>query len=317
MIVLGIDIGKSEFACELVDGEKHTHKKFNNTIHGFEQLSAWLRNRKARKVHACMEATGGWSEELAAYLQDRGHVVSIVNPLQIRAFGQSELSRTKTDKADAALIARYCIAMHPPAWDAPTLQERRLRQLVRRRRALMEMQTQERNRLEAPGMENVSESLHTTIAFLKKEIKLLDQQITETIDGDDDLRGKRDLIESIDGVGPATTATVLAEAPHIDAFPNARAFSAFAGVCPQEHRSGTSVSHSHVTRIGNRPMQQMLYMAGMSARRHNPIIKRFAERLESRGKRPMQIMVAVMHKLVVLIYGAVKTGKPFDPAWGA
>jgi transposase len=118
MDILGIDVGKEYIDCELL-GEKRATKRVHNTVRGFEQLQTWLRHRKAHKVHACMEATGGWSEELAFYLQERGHVVSIVNPMQIRAFGQSELSRTKTDKADAALIARFCKAMQPNAWEAP------------------------------------------------------------------------------------------------------------------------------------------------------------------------------------------------------
>lgn len=316
MTVLGIDVGKNEFVCELLGSDQRASKKFNNTARGFEQLAAWLRNRGARKVHACLEATGGWSEDIAAYLQDRGHVVSIVNPLQIKAFGQSELSRTKTDKADAALIARFCLAMKPAPWEPPTPHEQRLRQLVRRRRALVETRTQEHNRLGAPGMESVQTSIAASIAFLDTEIASLDKQIKDTIEGDDDLRGKRNLIESIDGVGPGTSSTLLAETPHINAFPTAKALAAFAGVCPQERRSGTSVSSSHVTRIGNRDIRRVLYMAALAAMRCNPLIQTFAQRLRERGKRPMQIIVAVMHKLVILIFGVLKTRQPFDPAWG-
>lgn len=315
MNVLGIDVGKSEFVCELLGSDQRASKKFNNTARGFEQLAAWLRNRKARKVHACLEATGGWSEDIAAYLHDRGHVVSIVNPMQIKAFGQSELSRTKTDKADAALIARFCLAMKPEPWAAPTPHEQRLRQLVRRRLALVEARAQEQNRLGAPGTENVEDSIVASIEFLNSEIESLENKIKETIDGDDDLRGKRNLIESIGGIGPATSSTVLAETPHIESFPTAKALAAFAGVCPQERRSGTSVSSSHVTRMGNRNIRRVLYMAALAAKRCNPIIKAFAQRLKDRGKRPMQIIVAVMHKLVILIFGVLKTRRPFDPLW--
>jgi transposase len=112
MTILGIDVGKDYIDCELL-ADKRASRKVPNSVRGFDQLVAWLRNRKVAKVHACMEATGGWSEELAFFLHEHGHVVSIVNPMQIRAFGQSELSRAKTDKADATLIARFCQAMHP------------------------------------------------------------------------------------------------------------------------------------------------------------------------------------------------------------
>jgi transposase len=313
--ILGIDVGKEYIDSELL-GEKRATKRVNNTIRGFEQLAAWLRNRKIHKVHACMEATGGWSEELAFYLQERGHEVSIVNPMQIRAFGQSELSRTKTDKADAALIARFCHAMKPPVWEPPTASERRLRQQVRRRRALVEMRTQELNRLEAPGNENVEKSIRGMIATLDEQIAELDAEINATIEDDDDLNGKRDLIESIDGIGPTTSATILAETPHIEKFESAKALTAFAGVCPQLRQSGKSVASSRTTHIGNRQIRKVLYMAALAALRSNAVIKAFADRLRERGKTNMEIIVAAMRKLLVLVFGVLKTRRPFVPAWG-
>jgi transposase len=315
MDILGIDVGKEYIDCELL-ADKRVAKRIHNTIHGYEQLIAWLRNRKVKKLHACMEATGGWSEELAYFLQEHGHVVSIVNPMQIRAFGQSELSRTKTDKADAALIARYCQAMHPIAWEAPTPAERRLRQLVRRRRSLIEMRTQEVNRLDAPGTENVEKSIRKLIATLDEEISELDIEIKKTIDHDDDLKGKRDLIESISGIGPTTSATILAETPHIEKFESSKALTAYAGVCPQIRQSGRSVSSSRTTRIGNREIRKVLYMAALSALKHNAVIVAFADRLRENGKTKMEIVVAAMRKLLVLVFGVLKTRRPFDPHWG-
>jgi transposase len=314
MDILGIDVGKEYIDCELLSDKRAT-KRVSNTVRGFEQLDAWLRNRKVRKAHACMEATGGWSEELAYYLQDRGHVVSIVNPMQIRAFGQSELSRTKTDRADAGLIARFCQAMKPPAWEAPSPAEKRLRQLVRRRRALIEMRTQEQNRLESPGNESIEESLREMIATLDRQIAEREAEIKKTIDDDDDLRSKRNLIESIDGIGPTTSATLLAETPHISKFESSKALAAFAGVCPQIKQSGRSVSSSRTTKIGNREIRKVLYMAAMSALRSNDVIKAFADRLRERGKTKMEIIVASMRKLIVLVFGVLKTGRPFDPNW--
>ena len=260
-----------------------------------------------------MEATGGWSDELAFFMHERGHLVSIVNPTQIRAFGQSELSRTKTDKADAGLIARFCAAMNPPAWEPPKPAERRLKQLVRRRRSLVEMRTQEENRLEAPGTENVRDSILSVMDMLDEQIKDLDIQIKSTIDDDDDLKGKRNLIESIDGIGPVTSATILGETPHIESFRSSKALTAFAGLCPQIRQSGSSISSSRTTKIGNRAIRKTLYMAAVTALRNNAVIKAFADRLRERGKRPMEIIVAAMRKLLVLVFGVLKTGRPFDP----
>ena len=312
MIVLGIDVGKQFIDCELL-GDKRATKKVTNSVRGFEQVVAWLRNRKIEKVHACMEATGGWSDELAFFLHEHGHTISIVNPMQIRAFGQSELSRTKTDKADASLIARFCVAMNPPAWEPPKPAERRLKQLVRRRRSLVEMRAQEENRLESPGTENVRDSILSVIDVLEEQIKELDTQIKATIDEDDDLKGKRDLIESIDGIGPITSATILGETPHIESFQTSKALTAFAGLCPHVRQSGSSISSSRTTKIGNRAIRKTLYMAAIAALRSNAIIRAFADRLRERGKRPMEVIVAAMRKLLVLVFGVLKTGRPFDP----
>jgi transposase len=312
MTVLGIDVGKEYIDCELLN-EKRAAKKVPNSVRGFEQVVAWLRNRKIGRVHACMESTGGWSDELAFFLHERDHVVSIVNPMQIRAFGQSELSRTKTDRADAGLIARFCAAMHPPPWEPPKPAERRLKQLIRRRRSLVDMRTQEANRLESPGNENVRDSILSVMDVLEDQIDELDNQIKSTIDEDDDLRGKRNLIESIDGIGPITSATILGETPHIEDFRNSKALTAFAGLCPQIRQSGSSTSSSRTTKIGNRAIRKALFMAALAALRSNDVIKAFADRLRERGKHRMEIVVATMRKLLVLVFGVLKTGRPFDP----
>ena len=117
---LGIHVGKTDYHCALIIGNEVRAQHFPNSPTGFSQLRRWLRNRNIERVHACLESTGGWSEELATDLHEHGHVVSIVNPLTVKAFGQSELSRTKTDKADAALIARFCVAMRPEPWAPPS-----------------------------------------------------------------------------------------------------------------------------------------------------------------------------------------------------
>ena len=118
--VLGTDIAKQKFdAALLVDG-KTKHKTCKNSAEGFETLMLWLEKQGIRKVHACMEATGNYGEDLAIYLHEASHIVSIVNPARIKGFAQSELIRTKTDKLDAALIARFCLDDHPRIRIIPT-----------------------------------------------------------------------------------------------------------------------------------------------------------------------------------------------------
>jgi transposase len=115
--VLGIDISKAKFdvALLLVDGKVKT-KKFANNSNGFSELVDWLIKKNVKGLHACMESTGNYGEALSTFLFDRQYTISVVNPAQIKGFSRSELSRTKTDKADAQLIARFCMAMMPKPW---------------------------------------------------------------------------------------------------------------------------------------------------------------------------------------------------------
>src|SRR5215216_3216455 len=117
LLPLGIGVSKSKFDVALLlgDGRLH-HRVFTNNSSGFEQLSAWLSKRHAQHVHTCLEATGTFGEALALYLLDAGHIVSVVNPVVMKAFASTEMSRTKTDKTDSCLIARYCLKHQPQAW---------------------------------------------------------------------------------------------------------------------------------------------------------------------------------------------------------
>ena len=145
--ILGIDIAKLKFnVCLLNMGGKLKHKVFPNTEAGFQQLSAWLIKHQMERARACMEATGAYGEALALYLHKAGHQVSVINPAAIKAFAQSRLSRTKTDRVDAELIARFCQAQQPPAWTPPASEVRDLQALVRRLEALTEMRVAEENR---------------------------------------------------------------------------------------------------------------------------------------------------------------------------
>jgi len=309
---LGIDVGKADFHCALLSDGRSKPNSFPNSQKGFERLRSWLRNRGVDRVHACLEATGGWSEELALFLQEQGHAVSLVNPMAIKSFGQSELSRTKTDKADAALIARYCGAMQPRLWEPPSPSQRRLQRLGRRRTALVEMRTQEHNRLEGPGIAEVRESLEKSIAFLERQIADIDREIASVINDDPDLRNKRDLLESIPGIGERVASTLLGELPQITEFRNGKALAAFVGLCPREFRSGSSVSTSWLSKVGNPHVRRVLYMPAITAMRCNPILVDFSARLRARGKRNKQIIAAVMRRMLVIAYGVLKSGRPFN-----
>ena len=302
-------------AALLVGDERVRGKAFPNNHKGFEQLAAWLCNRGVERVHACLEASGGWSEELATDLHDRGHVVSLINPQRIKDFGKSEGQRTKTDSADAALIARFCVVHRPDAWLPPRPEIRALQGLARRREALISMRTQESNRLTGPESDQrVRSSLASHIEFLDVQITEIEREIDDTIDQDPDLRTQRDLIESIPGLGRRSATSITAEFPRLAEYRDAKAVAAHAGLCPAIEQSGTSLARSHLSRSGSAKLRRLLYFPALVAIRWNPVIRSFAGRLRARGKRPMVVVAAAMRKLLVLAYGVVKSGRPFNPA---
>jgi transposase len=209
---LGIDVSKLKFdACLSRGGGKFRHRVFSNSPAGFAQLAAWLMKHTAARVHACLEATGAYGEALSTYLHEAGHTVSVINPAVIKAYGESHLSRAKTDKADAALIARFCEERRPPAWQPLPAEVRELQALARRLDSLLEMRGMEANRLEVAGTQSVRESLAEHIAYLDAEVTRTQQLIHSHIDSHPGLRGQRDLLLSIPGIGETTAAKLLAE----------------------------------------------------------------------------------------------------------
>jgi transposase len=315
---LGLDISKSKFnACLIRAGGKLRHKVFPNTASGFSQLCDWLGGQGVGRAHACMEATGTYGDALAASLHERGHTVSIVNPAAITAYARSHLSRTKTDRVDAALIASFCAERRPPAWAPPAPALRELQALVRRLESLQEMRTMEENRLSSGiGVAAVRESVEEVIAHLTEQIKKTEALIRAHIDRHPGLRRQRELLDSIPGVGEATAAVLLAEVPDIKQYRSARQVAAFAGLVPRERQSGSSVrGRVRLSKIGNARLRKALYFPAVTALRCSPFFQRWAEGLRQRGKSKMAVIGAVMRKLVHLAYGVLKTGKPFDPQW--
>ena len=312
---LGIDISKRKFdACLIRAGGKFRHRAFPNTPAGFSQLSAWLAKHKVEHAHACLEATGAYGEALATYLHDAGHTLSVVNPAQIKAYAQSRLSRAKTDKADATLIAQFCAERRPPEWRPLPSEVRELQALARRLDSLLEMRQMESNRLEVAATAAVRESLAGHLAYLGEEIARTEGLIRSHIDSHPGLRGQRDLLLSIPGIGETTAAKLLAEIMDVRLYESARQLAAFAGLAPRLHESGSSVRRkARLSKTGAPRLRKALYFPAIAAIKHNPYVKDLSERLRARGKCPMQVIGAAMRKLVHLAYGVLKSGRPFDP----
>jgi transposase len=316
--ILGIDIAKLKFnVCLINPSGKLKHKLFANTAAGFEQLREWLAKQGVHSLHACMEATGTYGDSLALYLHQAGHIVSVVNPAAIKAFAASRLSRTKTDRVDAELIARFCLAQAPPAWTPMPAQVQELQALVRRLESLVEMRVAEENRLEAGiTVEAVKASIEELIVHLSAHIKHTEKLIRTHIQNHPRLKEQSQLLDSIPGIAQTTAATILAEITDISHYSSARQVAAYAGLVPRERVSGSSVrGRTRLSKIGNARLRRALYFPAITALRCSPFFQAWAKGLRERGKCKMSIIGAAMRKLIHLAYGVLKTGKPFDPEW--
>lgn len=209
LIPLGIDIAKNTFDCALMLGAKFKNKSFPNNPAGFTACIAWIEQHAKGKVHACLEATGIYWEALALHLVEVGHCVSVINPALAKAHAQSLGLRSKTDAIDARVLADFCREKQPPLWVSPSPSEQRLKALVLRLQGLVALRAEEKNRLES-AREAVRDSLTAHMAWLGEEIKRLEMDIKQTLDDDPDLRNKRDLLNSIPGLGELTLAVMLA-----------------------------------------------------------------------------------------------------------
>lgn len=310
---LGIDIAKAKLDVALLrpDG-KWRQKVIENTTVGFRLLAEWLTKQDVTDLHVCMEATGSYWEDVAEFLSAQGFIVSVINPAQIKAFGASRLVRTKTDQIDAKLIAEFCRERRPEAWCAPPLSEQTLRALVLRLNALQAMQTQESNRLQV-AREAVKPGIEKHLGWLDSEIQALIKAIQDHIDSHSDLKQKRDLLDSIPGLGERTIAVLLAFLGSPERFNNARQAAAFAGLDPCQFESGSSVkAKPRLSKVGHAFLRRAMYMPAMVTLYKTSWGKLFFSRLKTAGKPPMLIIGAMMRKLIHVAFGVLKSGLPFD-----
>jgi transposase len=316
--ILGIDIAKLKFnVCLINQSGKLKHKLFSNTLTGFDQLSEWLTKQGIERVRGCLEATGTYGEALALFLHQTGHTVSVINPAAVKAFAQSRLSRTKTDRVDAELIARFCLAQAPPAWTPLPQEVRELQALVRRLEALIEMRVAEENRLSSGiTVEMVRQSVQEHLVYLNEQIKRTEELIRTHINNHPRLKRQSELLDTIPGIAETTAALLLSEITDITQYRSARQVAAYAGLVPRERQSGSSLrGRTRLSKIGNARLRKALYFPAITALRCSSFFQSWAEGLQERGKSKMSVICAVMRKLVHLAYGVLKSGKEFDPQW--
>lgn len=314
--MIGIDVAKAKLDVALkLPSNKWRTKVVANSAAGHQELRAWLAKQGVTCAHVCMEATGVYWESVAEDLADHGFAVSVMNPAQIKAFAAAQGVRTKTDVVDAKVIADFCLSHAPALWTPPARSVRRLRALVNRREALVDLRTQELNRLEVATTQEVRQSIETVLAHLNEQIAQIERQIARDVDDDPTLKAQSDLLASIPGVGDKTIATFLSHYGGKLRFDKTRQAVAFAGLDTQLHESGTSVrGKPRLSKKGHSGLRKALYMPAVVAMTKTAWGKAFSSRLLAAGKPKKLILGALMRKIVSIAYGVLKSGIPFNPA---
>ena len=309
--ILGIDIAKRKIDVALILKTAILTRAFSNSPQGFKLLNAWLKSLHLKQVHACLEATGSYGDAVAHFLHGCGHIVSIVNPFRIKGYAAAKLQRNKTDKADARLIADFCLTQNPGQWFPPSPQVIELQALTRRIEMLEEMLQMEKNRLDvAPA--KTKPSIRRIIKTLGHEIENLKSNIKDHINQHPDLKEQDELLQTIPGIGEKTSHLLLAEI-EFSRYDSARQIAAYAGVAPRKRDSGTSLNQTYLSKQGNGRIRKALYFPAITATRYNNTINQFASRLEKNGKTKMQIVCASMRKLLHIAFGVLKHKSPFNP----
>lgn len=316
---LGVDTGKTKLQVHLLraDGRKR-RKAVDNTPDGHAHLRHWLTQHADAPVRVVIEATGRYWIDLAMALHDAGITVSVVNPARIKNFQRAQLGRGKSDRIDAQAIAQFARTIQPAAWTPPPAAVLRLRDLVRVREQLVAHITAHRNQLQAGGVGAPAQPiLEETTAELRRQLAAVDRAIRAEIEADPDLARRHALLVSIPGIGPSAAAGILVELPDVGLFRHPKQVAAYAGLSPAPDQSGdTRDKPARLCRVGNANLRRLLYMPALSARRANPCVRDLDARLAQQQRLAgQQRVAAAMRKLLVLCYGVLKTGRPFDPNW--
>jgi transposase len=304
MIVAGIDVSKDRLdVCMLPAGEVfHVPRDAN----GVDELARRLSDAGLIAV----EATGGYESIVAASLAAAGLPLVVVNPGQVRHYAQALGQRAKTDPIDARVIALFAVATRPQVRALADEATRLLAALIARRRQIIDMIVAEGHRARMTRDARLKKSIDRLTRALKRELSDIDAGIDDQVRKSPLWRAREDLLTSAPGVGPVTARTLMAELPELGRL-NAKQVAALAGLAPFTRQSGKWRGKSF-TGGGRKTVRSALFLAAMAARRFNPVLKIFADRLAAAGKAKIVIIVAVARKLLTILNAMIRDCQPWS-----
>jgi transposase len=306
--VVGIDVSKAKLDCAAVP--VRSSLQVSNDDLGIAQLATWLGEAKPDLV--VLEASGGYETTVATALAGALFRVAVVNPRQVRDFAKAKGRLAKTDRIDAEVIAEFGVAIDPQISQLPDEDTKLLQGLLARRSQLVGMRTQELNRL-AQATAALRPQIKDHIAWLEEAIRTGNIDLTAKLRSSPAWKAKDDLFRSMPGIGPINSRMFMACLPELGQL-NRQKICALVGVAPFNRDSGKFKGHRCIWG-GRAQVRQALYMAAITARRCNPIIRPLYERLIARGKPHKVAMVACMRKMLIILNTMTKNNATWDPAW--
>jgi transposase len=306
-LYVGIDVSKA--SLDVASEPAGLARSFPNDRSGRQKLLDLLQTHPVATI--VLEATGGYERELVAELVQRELKVVVANPRQVRDFARGLGQLAKTDRLDAQVLARFGQVVQPQARLQKSGQTQLLAELVSRRRQLSDLLTQERNRLPYAQHPSVRKSLQKSIRALEQQIIDLDKLIRQNIESDDGLKRKDQIVQSVKGVGPGTSAMLLSHLPELGLL-NRQEIAALVGVAPWDVQSGKWTGKSRIWG-GRAQVRTVLYMAALAATRSNPAIRCFYQRLRAQGKFFKVAITACMRKLLVILNTLIRNDCLWSP----
>ena len=309
---VGLDVSKAKFdVCTRIE-QRSMKACFENNLKGFKELVRWL-HKRTPQAWVCLEATGSYSEALAEHLYDQSIRVSVVNPMQIRNYAKSILSRNKNDQLDAEVIRQYAKAAELRCFKPRSLEQKRLREQIQLLETLKQQQQQLKNQQDSVQTKAGKGSYRKLIRSFDRQIEGLKKEIGGNVNGDSAQSRMKARLTSIKGFGDHSAHALMAYLPDIRLFYSAKQLAAYAGLSPRQRQSGTLSGKTTLSKFGNSRLRKVLYMPALTAKNHNPHLKAFCQRLEKNGLAPKAIIGAVMRKLLHIIFGMLKHNQEFNP----
>jgi len=303
-IFVGIDVSKAWLDIAVHEQEK-TYRAGNND-EGIANLVKWLKELGPRLI--VLEPTGGFEMLVVAELTHAGLPVVVVNAKRVRDFARATGRLAKTDKLDAKVLAHFAAAIRPAVRELRSAEEEQLTALLTRRRQVLDMLTVEKNRLVTVRAKMRSD-IEAHVQWLSDNLQELNKEIAGFVESSPIWKEKDAILQSVPGVGPVTSATMLGMLPELGKL-NRQEIAALVGVAPVNRDSGRKQGKRRVYG-GRADVRSVLYMAALAAKKFNPVIRKFYARLIQNGKEKKVALTACMRKLLVILNVMMRTNQPW------